>query len=110
MPCRFRPLNSKKKARAFIYVAVEDFGIVPIEALSCGTPVIALNQGGTAETIIDEVNGVHFDTQDTYAIKNAVKRFETIKFDSKKIRETSKKYTYFKENFKKIVEEKMGNI
>lgn len=40
-----------KKAKAFLYAAIEDFGIVPIEAMSCGTPVIALNDGGTAEDI-----------------------------------------------------------
>ncbi len=35
-----------QRAKAFVYAAVEDFGIVPIESMSCGTPVIALNEGG----------------------------------------------------------------
>ena len=52
-----------QKAKAFLYAAVEDFGIVPIEAMSCGTPVIALNQGGTAETITDTITGIHFENQ-----------------------------------------------
>jgi len=47
-----------KRARAFVFAAEEDFGISVIEALSCGTPVIALNKGGTAETIIDGKYGI----------------------------------------------------
>lgn len=65
-----------KKARAFIFAAVEDFGISVIEALSCGTPVIALNKGGTAETIIDGKYGIHFSEQTTNSIIDAVDRFE----------------------------------
>ncbi len=65
-----------QKAKAFVFAAEEDFGIVPIEALSCGTPVIAFNKGGTAETIRDGVTGIHFSMQTTEAIQNAVVRFE----------------------------------
>jgi glycosyltransferase involved in cell wall biosynthesis len=96
-----------QKAKAFIYAAIEDFGIVPIEAMSCGTPVIALNDGGTAETVIDGINGVHFDTQDKYSIIRSVNRFETILFDYKIIRNSSLKYNRFKEEFKQFVNEKI---
>ena len=65
-----------QKAKAFVYAAVEDFGIVPIEAMACGTPVIALNKGGTKETVIDAKTGVHFKEQTTQSIINAVQRFE----------------------------------
>ena len=61
-----------KKARAFVFAAEEDFGISVIEALSCGTPVIALNKGGTAETIVDGKYGIHFSEQTTEDIINAV--------------------------------------
>jgi glycosyltransferase involved in cell wall biosynthesis len=63
-----------QEAKAFLYAAIEDFGIVPIEALSCGTPVIALNQGGTAETIRDGISGVHFQNQTKEDIVDAVRR------------------------------------
>jgi len=65
-----------KRARAFVFAAEEDFGISVIEALSCGTPVIALNRGGTAETIIDGKYGIHFSNQTPEDIVNAVSRFE----------------------------------
>jgi glycosyltransferase involved in cell wall biosynthesis len=65
-----------KRARAFVFAAEEDFGISVIEALSCGTPVIALNKGGTAETIIDGKYGIHFSEQTADEIVNAVLRFE----------------------------------
>ena len=65
-----------KKARAFVFAAEEDFGISVIEALSCGTPVIALNKGGTAETIVDGKYGIHFSEQTAEDIVNAVARFE----------------------------------
>jgi glycosyltransferase involved in cell wall biosynthesis len=95
-----------QKAKAFVYVALEDFGIVPLEAASCGTPVIALNQGGTKETIVERVNGLHFNKQDKESIIEVVKRFEKIKFEPKKVRESVLKYANFKENFKNFVDEK----
>lgn len=66
-----------QKARAFVFSALEDFGIVVIEAMTCGTPVIALNKGGTSETVIDGKTGVHFQHQTAEEIVNAVNRFES---------------------------------
>ena len=93
-----------QRAKAFVYAAIEDFGIAPIEALSCGTPVIALNQGGTAETIIDKINGIHFLNQTTSDIIAAIKRFEKEEFDYKQIRESSLQYSNFKEQFKTYID------
>jgi len=101
-----------QKARAFVYAAIEDFGIVPIEAQSCGTPVIALNDGGTAETVIDGVNGVHFQKQTCEDIIDAIKRFELMDFDYKKISLLSKKYSEerFKKEFKIFADSKLKQI
>ena len=74
-----------QKAKAFVYAAVEDFGIVPIEAMSCGTPVIALNKGGTAETVVDGLSGVLFEQQTTADIVSAVEKFERGNFDARQI-------------------------
>lgn len=92
-------IDHMKKAKAFIYAAIEDFGIVPIEAMSCGTPVIALGDGGTAETVIDGVTGIHFKNQTKEDIMLAVQRFETLDFDYKKISNLSQSYSI--ERFKK---------
>ncbi len=69
-----RPLI--EKAKAFIFAAIEDFGIVVLESMASGTPVIALNKGGTAETVKDGFNGIHFNEQSAPAIIDAVNRFE----------------------------------
>ena len=107
-----------QKAKAFVFAAEEDFGIVPIEALSCGTPVIALNKGGTAETITDSVTGIHFAEQTIESIKNAISRFESEigRFDPLKLNEYATQFdrSVFEKKMKEFVDEKsdifFGNI
>lgn len=69
-----------QRARAFVFPAVEDFGIAPVEALACGTPVIALRRGGAAETVTgldsEEPSGVFFEEQSAAAVVAAVGAFE----------------------------------
>ncbi len=72
-----------QRARAFVFAAEEDFGIAPLEAQACGTPVIALARGGALETVRDgtdgsEPTGVFFGTQDVGAIQDAVDTFERL--------------------------------
>lgn len=68
-------------AKAFVYAAFEDFGIAPVEAQACGTPVIAFGAGGTLETVRDirqhpdSGTGILFDQQSVTAIVDAVKSF-----------------------------------
>jgi glycosyltransferase involved in cell wall biosynthesis len=52
-----------QRARAFVYAAEEDFGIVTVEAQACGTPVIAFGKGGSLETVIETKTGVFFPEQ-----------------------------------------------
>lgn len=92
-----------QKAKGFVFAADEDFGIMIVEALSCGTPVIAFNKGGASETIIDEDNGILYDEQNSDSIIEAVKRFESLKgkFDPHIISNSAKKFD------RKIFEEKI---
>jgi len=69
-------INFMQKAKAFVFAAEEDFGIVPIEAQACGTPVIAFGKGGALETVIDNETGVFFNQQTEESIINAVQRLE----------------------------------
>jgi len=98
------------RAKGFVFAAEEDFGIVVIEALASGTPVIALDKGGTAETVQNGINGVHFSEQSVESIKEAVERFEKTRsgFDSIKIAENAKQYDrkIFEEKVRKFVDEK----
>ena len=67
-------------AKAFVFAAEEDFGITPVEAQACGTPVIAFGKGGTAETIrgLEDKcpTGVFFSTQTVDSVTKAVYQFE----------------------------------
>lgn len=69
-----------QKARAFVFAAEEDFGITPVEAQACGTPVIAFGKGGAMETVnglgTEKPTGVFFNEQSVVSIINAVKCFE----------------------------------
>ncbi|MRI34292.1 glycosyl transferase family 1 [Endozoicomonas sp. OPT23] len=75
-----RPFNELKdrmqRARAFVYAAEEDFGIVPVEAQACGTPVIAFGKGGLKETVVDGKTGLFFDNQTVSSLCDAIQRFE----------------------------------
>src|SRR5690606_3566706 len=86
-----------QNAKAFVFAAEEDFGIIPVEAQSCGTPVIGFNKGGLKETVINNKTGILFDHQTSNCIIDAVKHFETLKFDADTIRENALKFS--KERF-----------
>jgi glycosyltransferase involved in cell wall biosynthesis len=102
-----------KSARAFIFAAEEDFGIAPIEAQACGTPVLAFGRGGASETTLDGITGLHFHEQTTTAICDAVERFETMggRFDPAQIRAHALRYSTarFRDEFARFVEAKWAD-
>ena len=81
-----------RKCKAFIFPGEEDFGITPVEAQACGTPVIAYGKGGATETVIDGITGVFFKEQTEESLIDAVDRFEKISIDSGVCRENAEKF------------------
>lgn len=83
------------KARAFVFAAEEDFGIAPVEAQACGTPVIAYGKGGSTETVVPGKTGLFFSEQTVEAICDAVQRFEACRsdFDPAQIRANAERFS-----------------
>ncbi len=81
-------------ALALLYpVSDEDFGIVPVEAMALGTPVIAHRSGGPAETIIEDKNGVFFDELKVESLISAAEKWEQIDWQPAVIRQSVKKFS-----------------
>ena len=98
------------RAKAFVFAAEEDFGITPVEAQACGTPVICFGRGGARETVRDGESGLYFMEQNAKELLAAVAKFEQNydKFESVKIRENSLKFSRarFEAEIKSYVEKK----
>jgi glycosyltransferase involved in cell wall biosynthesis len=89
-----------QRAKACIFAAKEDFGIMCVEAQSCGTPVLALDYGGYRETVKDGKTGYLFPEQTEQSIINAVQKMERQPLnDHRAIREHSLRFS--EERFKK---------
>lgn len=99
-----------QKAKGFIFASHEDFGILPVEAQSCGTPVIAYKKGGALETVIDQKTGIFFDEQTPDSLLSAIKDFERKyhQFDLEIIREHAQKFDidFFKKEMEQFIFEK----
>lgn len=65
-----------RNCRALIYPGEEDFGIIPVEVMASGRPVIAFGRGGACETVVDRKTGLLFDDQSPEGLVEAVKTFE----------------------------------
>jgi glycosyltransferase involved in cell wall biosynthesis len=101
-----------QKAKAFIFAAKEDFGIVPLEAQACGTPVIGFGKGALIETVRGleepEPTGVFFNEQTVDALRGAVEQFEERRNEITAVncRNNALRFSpdRFRENFRKFVE------
>jgi glycosyltransferase involved in cell wall biosynthesis len=98
-------------AKAFVFAAEEDFGIVPVEAQACGTPVIAFGKGGSLETVKENISGVFFNEQSVESLSEAVGKFESMSFDAIEIRAHAERFSTdnFSQKIKDFISMKLGN-
>jgi glycosyltransferase involved in cell wall biosynthesis len=100
----YQPFSELKRhmqrSKAFVFAAEEDFGITPVEAQACGTPVIAYGKGGSLETVVDSpdparATGLWFSEQSVDSIVDAVRRFEarTAPVSSRVCREHAERFS-----------------
>lgn len=99
-----------QKAKGFVFAAVEDFGITPVEAMATGTPVIAFRKGGVKETVLEKETGHFYEAQSVDALIEAVKSFEKMEFDPKKCRARAECFSEgsFNQKFHQFVTQKVG--
>jgi glycosyltransferase involved in cell wall biosynthesis len=92
--------------KALVFPTLEDFGIVPVEAMAAGKPVIAYRDGGVLETIVEGKTGIFFNEQTPQDIIEAIKQCERMRFSSETCRAQAAKFSreVFKEEMKKFVE------
>ena len=107
-------------AKAFIFPPEEDFGLVPLEAMSFGTPVIAYRKGGALETVVQkethlkwdwsqEWTGIFFSEQTAQSLNETIEKFETMQFDSEGIKKHTANFSkeIFQEKLVKFIEAKI---
>lgn len=89
-----------RRCRALLFPGEEDFGIVPLEAMACGRPVIAYGRGGAVETVAP-VAGILFEQQSVSSLADAILRFESVEddFDTRRIQNHARKFS--KERFQR---------
>ena len=96
------------EAKAFIFPAEEDFGIVPVEAMACGRPVIAYGAAGAAETVISGKTGVLFPEQTAISLVETIKNFNHRIYNTKEIRGWAEKFSG--ERFRAELKDKVDKI
>lgn len=106
-------IDLMRRARGLIFPGIEDFGIVPVEAQACGTPVIALGEGGALDSVVPGVTGLHVTPDGTAyadeadAFASAIREFDSLSFDPVLIRKHAEYFAEerFRERMQAVVAE-----
>ena len=99
------------RCRAVVFPGIEDFGLVPVEAMASGKPVVAFDYGGARETVIDGVTGVLFREQTVTALVQAIRSLELQRgFDPGVIRAHAEQFSEktFEHNFRAFIDRVMS--
>jgi len=96
-----------QSAKAFIFPGLDDFGIVPVEAMAAGCPVIAFRAGGAIDTVKENISGVFFDNQNVDSLKSAIIDLEKRRFSEERVIYQAKQFSeqVFTEKIKTVVKE-----
>ena len=96
------------RASGFVFPSLEPFGIAPIEALSTGTPIIALKAGGALDYVKEGKNGIFFDDQTVDSLAAGIKKFNKTKFETSIVSDSVKSFSEknFKRSFENFIKEK----
>lgn len=96
-------------AEAFIFAAYEDFGITPIEAMACGTPVIAYKKGGALDYVVPGKTGVFFDKQTASSLVKVLKEWTNQPFRTADLKATAKRFSAeeFQQEMRTLISERL---
>ncbi len=97
-----------KSSIAFIMPSLDDFGIVAVEALASGTPVVAYKKGGALDYIKEGVNGAYFNKQDPKVLASVLESIENKKFDYQKIADSAEEFSAA--NFKNKIKDYIAKL
>lgn len=85
-------VDAYRGCRALVFPGEEDFGIVPVEAMAAGKPVLAFGKGGATETVVEGRTGLLFGEQTAESLQAAVRRFGDCRFDPRAIRAHAERF------------------
>jgi glycosyltransferase involved in cell wall biosynthesis len=96
--------------KGFVFPGIEDFGIAPVEAQAAGKPVIALAQGGAAETVVHGETGILFGRQAVDELVEALRQAERSRFDPEAIRRHAERFSTerFEDEFRTLLDDRLG--
>lgn len=100
-------------AKAFLYASEdEDFGIIPVESMAAGTPVIAHRSGGVVETVVENETGIFYDNLTEESMIKAIKQFEKMTFSSEISQKRAVRFSKesFQNQIKTLVVERYRDI
>jgi len=98
-------------AEAFIFPSFEDFGIIPVEAMATGTPVVALKAGGALDYVQEGKTGTFFTHQTVDSLVKALRAFQPSQYNRAAIRASAQVFSteHFREQIKAFIQDKQGN-